>query len=144
MSFLFVIVLMALTSCQGAMAKTAEPNTLIVNADIVTMNPKMPTANALAISGGKIVAVSTEAEARSAIGRYEKVMGLGGKTLIPGFIETHDHMFLSGASVSITDVSPFATPTLAGALEKIAHTQPDKDGWIVAFGLPFTPMAMVL
>jgi predicted amidohydrolase YtcJ len=108
--------------------------TLIVNADIITMDPALPSARALAFSNGKIVAVGTEAQVKSAIGTYDKVIDLGGKTLLPGFIETHDHLFLSGASVTITDVSPFATPTLAAALEKIAHTQPDKDGWIVAFG----------
>jgi predicted amidohydrolase YtcJ len=138
LNFVLAIVVMALAACQQKEGKTTsnagEAITLIINADIVTMNPNMPTANALAISEGKILAVGTEAEVKAAIGHYEKVIDLGGKTLLPGFIESHDHMFLSGASVNITDVSPFVTPTLAGALEKIAHTEPDKDGWIVAFG----------
>lgn len=108
--------------------------TLITNADIITMNPKMPTAKALAFANGKILAVGTEAQVKTAIGRFDKLIDLEGKTLVPGFIESHDHMFISGASVTVTDVSPFTTPTLAAALEKISHTQPDKDGWIVAFG----------
>jgi predicted amidohydrolase YtcJ len=143
LNFVLAIVVMALAACQQKEGKTTadagEAITLIINADIVTMNPNMPTANALAISEGKIVAVGTEAEVKAAIGHYEKVIDLGGKTLLPGFIESHDHMFLSGASVNITDVSPFVTPTLAGALEKIAHTEPDNDGWIVAFGAPGLP-----
>jgi predicted amidohydrolase YtcJ len=119
---------------QKAASNNTASITLITNADIITMNPKMPSAKALAFANGKIVAVGTEAQVKAAIGHYEKVIDLEGKTLVPGFIESHDHMFLSGSSVNILDVSPFTTPTLAGALDKIAHTQPDKDGWIVAFG----------
>lgn len=135
---LALLVLLTLASCdRTAPAAKAGPEqaiTLVINADIVTMDPNKPTASALAFADGKILAVGTAEEVKAAIGHYEKVMDLGGKTLVPGFFESHDHMFLSGASVMLTDVSPFITPTLAGALEKIAHTEPDQDGWIVAFG----------
>jgi predicted amidohydrolase YtcJ len=54
--------------------------------------------------------------------------------VVPGFVETHDHLFMSSNQLTVTDVSPFITPTLASALEKIRATEPDDDGWIVAFG----------
>jgi predicted amidohydrolase YtcJ len=122
------------TSNQGGDQASSENITLWINADIVTMDPQQPTASALAFADGKIVAVGTEEEVKKAVKHWEKVFDLGGKTVVPGFIESHDHMFISGASVHVTDVTPFTTPTLAGALEKIAHTEPDQDGWIVAFG----------
>jgi predicted amidohydrolase YtcJ len=138
LNFVLPIFIILVASCQknetSSSVNSGEPITLIVNADIVTMNPNMPNANALAFSDGKIVAIGTESEVKNAIGHYEKLIDLGGKAILPGFFESHDHMFISGASVTITDVSPFTTPTLAGALEKIAHTEPDQDGWIVAFG----------
>ena len=108
--------------------------TLIVNADIVTMDPANPTANALAYSGQRIVAVGEEADVRARIGDPATVFDLGGRTVTPGFFETHDHMIMSSASLSLTDISPFTTPTLAEALEKLSVTAPDEDGWVIAFG----------
>jgi predicted amidohydrolase YtcJ len=112
----------------------AQAVTLVVNADIVTMNPASPTASALAFSGDRLVAIGNESEVRAAIGGYAKFYNLEGRTVVPGFFESHDHLYLSGMTHVITDVTPFTTPTLAAALEKISHTPPDHAGWIIAFG----------
>jgi predicted amidohydrolase YtcJ len=112
----------------------AVQTTLLVNADIVTMNQRMPSAEAMAYSDGRIVAIGTEAEVREAIGDDATVQDLGGRTVVPGFFESHDHMFMSSASMLLTDVTPFTTPTLAEALEKIGGTEARDDGWILAFG----------
>lgn len=135
---LFACVVIALVSCQRNTPQSTETTengvTLVINAEIVTMDPNKPSADALAFADGKILAVGTLAEVKAAIGDYEKVWDLGGKALLPGFIESHDHLYITGSSVTLTDVSPFTTPTLAGALEKISHTEPDAEGWIVGFG----------
>lgn len=115
-------------------ANMNQPTTLVVNADIVTMNPKQASAEAMAFKGDRIIAIGSEKEVRTKIGEYQKYYNLKGQTIVPGFFESHDHLYLSSMTYMITDVSPFTTPTLAEALEKIKHTQPDKDGWIVAFG----------
>ena len=107
---------------------------LIVNADIVTMNHAMPSADAMAVRGDRIVAIGTEAEVRAAIGGYTKYYNLDGRTIVPGFIESHDHLYMASSQYVVTDVTPFTTPTLAEALRKIGQTEPDDDGWIVAFG----------
>jgi hypothetical protein len=107
---------------------------LVVNADIVTMDPKRPSAEAMAVSGGRIVAIGTESEVRKAIGDYTKFYNLEGRTIVPGFIETHDHLYMSSSQYVVTDVTPFTTPTLAAALEKIRHAQLNEEGWIIGFG----------
>lgn len=56
------------------------------------------------------------------------------RTIVPGFIETHDHLYMSSSQYVVTDVTPFTTPTLAAALKKIKHTQPNEEGWIIGFG----------
>lgn len=108
--------------------------TLLVNAEIVTMNPERPTADAMAVRGNRIVAVGTEAEVRGAINDYHAFFDLDGHTIVPGFIETHDHLYMGSGTSLLADVSPFTTPTLAEALEKLSAVEPDKEGWIVAFG----------
>ena len=137
-SIVLVILLISAFSCSKHRNKSVkiskEANVLLVNADIVTMNPNMPSASAMAFSGDRIVAIGTEAKVRAAIDDYEKFYNLKGKTVVPGFFESHDHLYMSSATTVVTDVTPFTTPTLAGALEKIRHTEPDDQGWIVAFG----------
>ena len=135
-----VLTLVFIVALSGAMAPassqtTADEDTvLVVNADIVTLDTTKPSADALAVSGGRIVAIGTEAEVRAAIEDYEKFYNLKGRTIVPGFFESHDHLYMSSSQYIVTDVTPFTTPTLAGALEKISHTAPDDEGWIIAFG----------
>ena len=59
--------------------------------DIVTVDDKNPTAEALAVSKGKIVAVGTKADVLKLKGETTKLVDLGGKTLVPGFLDGHSH-----------------------------------------------------
>ena len=133
-----VISVLTLSSCTmdriHRAAISAKNIVLVVNADIVTMDPRKPSADAMAVSGDRIVAVGSEHEVRSAINGYEKFYNLEGRTVVPGFIESHDHLYMSSSQYVVTDVTPFTTPTLAAALEKIKHTQPNEEGWIIGFG----------
>jgi predicted amidohydrolase YtcJ len=69
---------------------------IYTNGDIVTVNDTQPTAEALAVKDGKIVAVGARADLEQAHkGAATKVVDLGGKTLIPAFIDAHSHYFSS-------------------------------------------------
>ena len=60
--------------------------------DIVTVNDAQPTVEALAVKDGKILAVGTRAEVEKAHkGTATKVVDLGGKTLLPSFLDAHSH-----------------------------------------------------
>ncbi|WIY27375.1 amidohydrolase [Parasedimentitalea psychrophila] len=124
----------AISEADAQTAADQQKTTLIINADIVTMDATRPDAQALAFRDGRIVAIGTEEAVRQKIGSYDFFFDLNGRTIVPGFIESHDHAFMSSNTLLVEDVSPFTTPTLAGALTKIATVRPDKDGWIVAFG----------
>jgi predicted amidohydrolase YtcJ len=64
--------------------------------DILTVNDKQPTAEALAIKGGKILAVGTRAEVEKAHkGVATRIIDLGGRALLPGFLDAHSHYFSS-------------------------------------------------
>ena len=64
--------------------------------DIVTINDGQPSAEALAVKGGKILAVG---ERQAIEGRHKggktKMIDLAGKTLLPGFLDAHSHYFSS-------------------------------------------------
>src|SRR5471030_159081 len=75
-----------------AAAAIAQPADLILrNGKIVTMNAAAPTAQAIAIRGGKIVAVGSDAYVRRQVPQAMRIVDLHGMLAIPGFIEGHGH-----------------------------------------------------
>ncbi len=77
-----------------AAAQTAD--TIYWGGDIVTVNDAQPTAEAVAVREGKIVAVGARADVEKAHkGANTKLVDLGGKTLMPSFLDAHSHFFNS-------------------------------------------------
>jgi predicted amidohydrolase YtcJ len=72
--------------------------TVIQNADVVTMTQPAARAGAQAIAmgAGKILAVGSNGEMDSVVGPGTRVLDLGGKTVLPGFIDTHVHFMQVG------------------------------------------------
>ncbi len=68
---------------------------LFVGGSIVTMDREHPTAEAVAVRGGRIVAVGRYDEARAALDEDVEVVDLDGRTLIPGLIDSHCHLVSS-------------------------------------------------
>lgn len=73
---------------------------ILTNGNIITMNPKKPKAQAIAILKDKIIAVGTNNEAKRIADKTTKIIDLRGKTVVPGLIDTHVHMLGFGASLS--------------------------------------------
>jgi predicted amidohydrolase YtcJ len=72
-----------------APAQTADM--VLVNGKIVTVDDRFTIAEALAVSGQRIVAVGSAAEIEKLKGPQTRVVDLGGKTVIPGLIDNHAH-----------------------------------------------------
>lgn len=84
-------VFVALALC-AAQALAAEfPDTVLLGGKIVTLDRQERVVEALAIRDGKIAAVGTSAEIEKLAGPKTEVIRLGGKTALPGFIESHCH-----------------------------------------------------
>jgi len=71
---------------------------ILYNGRIHTMDPKRPRAEAIAVRGDRIAGVGDESEVRSAADDRERV-NLGGKTVLPGFIDCHVHFLWGGISL---------------------------------------------
>ncbi|XHH08352.1 MAG: amidohydrolase [Candidatus Bathyarchaeia archaeon] len=65
---------------------------VLLNGNIITMNPKMPTAQAIAVKGDRIIHVGTNQETQQFISENTKTISLDGRTVTPGFIDTHTHV----------------------------------------------------
>jgi predicted amidohydrolase YtcJ len=112
---------------------------IVANGNIITMNSEQPKASAMAFQNGKILAVGDLAAVKKVAGSKYEYHDLEGKTVVPGFIESHDHIVQFGGALEYLDITPFTCPTLKEALQKLkAQGQPNEDGWIYAWAVDQT------
>jgi len=71
-------------------------NLVFVNGNVLTLDGNHPHAQAVAISNGRIAAVGADASMREFIGPGTEVVDLRGKTLLPGFNDSHLHLYVLG------------------------------------------------
>src|SRR5438105_844741 len=77
----------------------AQPADLVLrNGRLITLESSGPQAQALAARGGKLTAIGTNQQMQAFIGPSTKVVDLGGRLAIPGFIEGHGHFLGLGHS----------------------------------------------
>ncbi len=72
------------------------PEMILHNCNIITVNSRQPRAQAVAIAGGRLLAIGTSDEIRPLAGAGTVKVDLGGKTVVPGFIDAHSHPASSG------------------------------------------------
>ena len=73
---------------------------ILTNAKVLTMDESRPRAEAVALAGGRILAVGSRAEVEALAGPATRVVDAGGRTLLPGFVESHLHLVLGGNELS--------------------------------------------
>jgi predicted amidohydrolase YtcJ len=102
-----------------------------------------PSADALAVKDGRILRVGAQAEVMALRGATTQVVDLGGRTMLPGFIDAHGHVFNVGVQAvaanllappdgQVTDVA-----SLQATLRAWAGTSPAvvaRTGWIIGMG----------
>ena len=101
-----LLALVMLVSLFPTLALAAEPvaaDSVYRNGNIYTVDEAFSTATALAIKGDRLIYVGGEAGVEAYIGPNTKVTDLGGKTVIPGLIESHMHINGLGESLLIID-----------------------------------------
>ena len=80
-----------------AMAVALSADLLLVNGRVYTVDPARPWAEAVAISGERIVAVGSSADLRPLAGPATRVIDLRGQFVVPGFNDAHVHIDATGA-----------------------------------------------
>jgi hypothetical protein len=74
----------------------ASPDTIIVDANIITQDPERPRAQALAVQSGLIVAVGNNGDILALRGSQTMILSARGRTLIPGLNDSHQHPTRAG------------------------------------------------
>ena len=112
----------ASSAFQGfARSAAIDPELVVVNAKVFTMERAQPVAQAFAVSAGRFVAIGTSAEMRSLVGKRTQIIDAKGMSIVPGFIDTHNH---AGGTTLLYEVlvgNPFEVEfvTIASIVEKL-------------------------
>lgn len=112
-------------------------DTIFVNGSVITVNKNDDIVQAVAVGGNKILAVGTNEEIEAYRGEDTKVIDLEGRTLSPGFIDSHIHYVMNGMKQGpIIDVDFVKVKSIAEIKELIAEAAKNKKPgeWIVLNG----------
>src|SRR6185369_17604593 len=88
----------------------APPEMIVRSAKIWTGDPARPEAEALAVRGGRIVAVGSDAEIAKLQGPSTKVIDGKWRRVVPGFIDCHTHMSMGGLDLLAMDLRKTKDP----------------------------------
>ena len=115
-----------------AMSALAASDTVLTNGHIYTANPKQAWVQAIAITGDKIDAVGGVDEIARHKAAATKVIDLGGRTVIPGIIDGHVHLWfgalaLHGFNLSTpeSNITPKDSALLESKIKAYAASHPD-------------------
>jgi predicted amidohydrolase YtcJ len=105
-------------------AQTANADFVFHNGRVYTVTEAAPWAEAVAVTGNAISYVGDEAGAMALAGPDTQVIDLGGKLLMPGFVEGHIHPFLGAFLTSGVDLQLPTRADALAAIEKYAAAHP--------------------
>jgi predicted amidohydrolase YtcJ len=112
-------------------------DTLYKNANILTLEENQPLAQAMLVVNGKIKAIGTNADLLKLISTNTKIVDLKGKTVLPGFIDSHTHVALSAFLEPTIDLSGFKhhTPEAVWSYLLESIKKKKKGEWLVGKGI---------
>ncbi len=125
--------LFALGLLSATFAHAQAPDTILVNGNVVRYDAE--PAQALAVRGDAIAAIGASADISALAGPGTRVIDLGGRTVIPGLIDSHIHAIRAGLTWQ-TEVHWIGVRTLAEALGRIRDkaAQAPRGSWLVVAG----------
>ena len=94
-----------------------QPDLIIVNARVLTMDASHPLAEAVAVTGERILFVGDNEEVKRSAGPDTQVIDGQGCTLLPGFVDSHIHVL----SLARTTQELDCRPDKASSIEAIAQ-----------------------
>src|SRR5579871_5784206 len=139
--FWFALVLLAPMAASAADAPIkgfppalATADLVLRDASIATLDPLQPSAQAVAVQGGKIVALGSNEDIARYVGPRTKVLDLHGAFVTPGFMEGHGHILYTGQSLTQINAGTAANwdGVVAQVNAAVAKAKPGE--WIVGQG----------
>ncbi len=112
---------------------------LLRNARIFTVDAARPWAGAVAVEGDRIVWVGDDEDAPASLGPDTEVVDAGGATVLPGFIDVHDHVRLGSNPLEVDLAGAATLDEVRGRIRRHADAHPDHR-WIEGVGFNYSAM----
>ena len=127
-----VVSTLALVGCQTQGSAAADM--VMRNGQVYTVDGQDSVHQALAVAGGKIIYVGSDAGVNSYIGQQTQVIDLAGRMLMPGFVDAHMHPGDGGRALTLCDLNyrPMTRPMFQAAIQACLDASADKgpDVWL--------------
>jgi predicted amidohydrolase YtcJ len=130
--YLIVLIGFFLYSCNSGPENMADQ--VFINGIVYTVDESNLKSEAVAVKDGLILAVGTTEEIQAFIGKETEIIDLAGKTMTPGFIESHGH--LMGIGYNKLDIDLMYVQTYDELIEKVAEAAANAEPgeWITGRG----------
>jgi len=118
-------------------ANARDAELVVFNAKVYTVDPRVPNAEAFAVRGGKFIAVGKSEQIKGLIGKGTQTIDAQGMTVVPGFIDSHNHASGNTLLYEVLVGNPYEVEfvTIASIVDKLrakAKTTP-ADTWVEGF-----------
>jgi predicted amidohydrolase YtcJ len=129
-----LLLLAMLLPASPVFAQASSADLLLLNARVVTMNEKQPTAQAIAIRADRIAWVGSNDEAKRLYPKAARTIDLHGATILPGIIDAHTHLIDLGQSLVRLNLKDAATEKemVERVKQRVASAAPNE--WILGWG----------
>ena len=114
-----------------ATALFAQPDLILHNAKVVTVDANFSIQQAVAVEAGRIRAVGTNAEVLKLRGAKTRLIDLQGKTVLPGLIDSHVHALGAGLSEYRGEIPPLDSFAAVQAYIRTQAAKTPKGEWIL-------------
>jgi predicted amidohydrolase YtcJ len=108
---------------RAASSDPGKADLVVTNAKVYTVDSRMPRAEAFAVKDGRFLAVGTSSEMQGLIGRGTETLDAKGMTIVPGFIDCHNHAEYAGTTLRYEVIlgNPYAPEitSIASILDKL-------------------------
>lgn len=114
---------------------TGDRRLALVNGRVSTADARGTRASAVGVIGDRIAIVGTEEEVLRELPDAER-LDVGGRTVLPGFIDAHNHYLATGESLGWVDVRYPGVATVEDLVARIAEAarQTPAGAWVRAYG----------
>ena len=116
---------------------------LLTNAKVVTLSPRQPYAEAVAVRGQAIYALGKTEEVLTLAGPGTRILDCQGMTLLPGFVDSHCHLLALASSLTSLDCRPQEIASIEALKQLVRrHAEQTPAGnWLRGYGYDDLSMA---
>jgi predicted amidohydrolase YtcJ len=111
-----------------------DADAVLFNGNVITVDDRNSRSQGVAVKDGRVLWVGTNEGVRQAVGRGTRVRDLKGMTVVPGFIESHNHTLMFGLGLNSIDLTRVGSVAEIIALVQERAARQKEGTWITGVG----------